>query len=99
MFSMTCFARDSWLFLSLIIEINEANKGIVENAMKGGQSTVEYAIFRVAIIMKYIVPVRVAKKAIRFAVFSPYSTTKVFLFASLSDFLSGNSTVIIKNSP
>ena len=99
MFNMTCFVSDSWLFLSLIIEINDANKGSIENVMKGAQSIVEYAIFRVAIIMKYIVAVRVAKKAICFAGFSPYFTTRVFLFASLSDFLSGSSTVIIKNSP
>ena len=99
MLSMTCFVSDSWLFLSFIIEIIDANKGKVEKVMKGAQSKVEYAIFRVAIIIKYVVAVRTARKAMYFAVFCPYFTTRVFLFAMLSHSLSGSSTVMIKNNP
>ena len=81
------------------MEIIDASKGIIEKVMNGVQSTVVYAIFRVAIIVKYVVAVRVVKKAICFAVFCPYFTTRVFLFARLSHSLSGSSTVMIKNSP
>lgn len=99
MFSMTSFDSDSSLFLPFSIEINDVIKGIIEKVTKGVQSTVECAIFRVAIIVKYIVAVRVAKKAICLAVFCPYFTTRVLLFARLSHSLSGSSTVMIKNSP
>ena len=72
--------------MSFTIEIIDASIGIIEKAIKGIQSMVSYAIFRVAIITKYIVAVMVHRKAICFAFFRPYFTTMVFLFARLSLF-------------